>query len=61
MRDETIARLAHLCADTPHATGAEGRRNLMLCMTRDLSTRRGEAVRLPAAPEELQAGLQAKA
>ena len=63
MRDETIAWLTHLYtgADMPHATGAEGHRNLMLCMACDLSAKRGEAVRLPAAPEELQAGLQAKA
>lgn len=62
MREESIAWLTHLHtgADMPHATGAEGHRNLMLCMACDLSAKRGEAVRLPVDPEELVAGLTAK-
>jgi hypothetical protein len=42
---------------TPHATAAEGHSNLLLTMAMDLSARRGQPVKLPITPEELQAGL----
>jgi hypothetical protein len=38
---------------TPHATAADGHRNLMLTMAMDLSARTGRAVRLPVEPEDL--------
>ena len=62
MRDESIAWLAHVYTgtDMPHATGAEGHRNLMLCMACDLSAKRREVVKLPIDAEELEAGLKAR-
>ena len=62
MRDESIAWLSHVYtgADMPHATGAEGHRNLMLCMACDLSAKRKQVVKLPIDPEELHAGLKAR-
>ena len=55
MREETNAWFAriHSSLDTPHATAADGHRNLMLTMAMDLSAARGEVVRLPVEPEEL--------
>jgi myo-inositol 2-dehydrogenase/D-chiro-inositol 1-dehydrogenase len=44
---------------TPHATAAEGHRNLMLTMAMDLSAKRREEVELPISPDELMAGLEA--
>jgi myo-inositol 2-dehydrogenase / D-chiro-inositol 1-dehydrogenase len=44
---------------TPHATAAEGHRNLMLTMAMDLSAKTGKEVSLPISPEELMAGLEA--
>ena len=44
----------------PHATGAEGHRNLMLTMACDLSAKRKKAVALPIEPEDLHAELTAK-
>lgn len=62
MREESNAWLAHLYTgvEMPHATGAEGHRNLMLTMACDLSAKRKKAVALPIEPEELHAGLTAK-
>ena len=49
MREETNAWLArvHTGLETPHATAADGHRNLMMTMSMDLSAKRGEALRLP--------------
>lgn len=33
--------------DTPHATATEGHRNLLLTMAMDLSSARGEVLKLP--------------
>lgn len=44
---------------TPHATAAEGHRNLVLTMAMDLSAKRGTEVALPIDPAELMAGLEA--
>ena len=44
---------------TPHATAAEGHRNLMLTMAMDLSAKTGKEVSLPISPGELMAGLEA--
>ena len=43
--------------NTPHATAAEGHRNLVLTMAMDLSAKRGAEVALPIDPAELMAGL----
>ena len=43
---------------TPHATAAEGHRNLLLTMAMDLSAKRGVPVSLPITPEELREGLR---
>ena len=55
MREETNAWFAriHSGLKTPHATAADGHRNLLLTMAMDLSAARGEVVRLPIAPDEL--------
>ncbi len=55
MRQETQAWLSriHTDLDTPHATAAEGHRNLMLTMAMDYSAKIGKAVTLPIEPEEL--------
>ncbi len=45
--------------DTPHATAAEGHRNLMLTMAMDLSAKTGKEVKLPISPDELMEGLEA--
>lgn len=55
MREETLTwynRLAKGFA-TPHATAAEGHRNLLLTMAMDLSARTGKPVQLPIEPEQL--------
>ena len=44
---------------TPHATAAEGHRNLMLTMAMDLSAKQGKELKLPIDPAELMAGLNA--
>ncbi|MEE8363393.1 MAG: Gfo/Idh/MocA family oxidoreductase [Dehalococcoidia bacterium] len=56
MREETNAWLAriHSGLDTPHATAADGHRNLLLTMAMDLSAKRGEVVRLPVTPADLR-------
>ena len=55
VREETYAWLTRLYhgVPTPHATAAEGHRNLLLTMAMDLSARTGKPVKLPIAPEEL--------
>jgi myo-inositol 2-dehydrogenase/D-chiro-inositol 1-dehydrogenase len=55
MREETNTwfQRIHMRQRTPHATAADGHRNLMLTMAMDLSARRGRPVPLPADPEEL--------
>jgi len=60
MREETATWFNRLSngVSTPHATAAEGHRNLLLTMAMDYSARLGQPVSLPADPEELQAGLQ---
>jgi len=49
MRDETNSWLTRLCmgVETPHATAADGHRNLVLTMAMDLSAARGTALKLP--------------
>ncbi len=55
MREETNAWYQRLQTgqDTPHATAADGHRNLLLTMAMDLSAKRGEVVPLPPDPSEL--------
>ncbi|MCY3874089.1 MAG: Gfo/Idh/MocA family oxidoreductase [Rhodobacteraceae bacterium] len=55
MREETNAwyQRLHTGQDTPHATAADGHRNLLLTMAMDLSAKRGEVVPLPPDPSEL--------
>jgi predicted dehydrogenase len=61
MREETNTwfKRIYLGVDTPHATAAEGHRNLMLTMAMDLSAKRRKEVMLPIDPVELMAGLDA--
>lgn len=55
VREETYAWLSRLYhgIETPHATAADGHRNLLLTMAMDLSARSGKAVPLPVSPEDL--------
>ncbi|RMD95744.1 MAG: gfo/Idh/MocA family oxidoreductase [Alphaproteobacteria bacterium] len=59
MREETNSWFQRLYTGqrTPHATAADGHRNLMLTMAMDLSAKRGAPVALPVTPEELMAEL----
>jgi len=59
MREETATWFNRLAGGvaTPHATAAEGHRNLLLTMAMDYSARLGRPVSLPADPEELRRGL----
>lgn len=55
VREETnswFARL-HMGTETPHATAADGHRNLVLTMAMDLSAARGEVVKLPVDLKDL--------
>ena len=54
IREETNAWLARLYTglETPHATVADGHRNLILTMAMDLSAERGQALKLPIDLEE---------
>ncbi|MFH1489317.1 MAG: Gfo/Idh/MocA family oxidoreductase [Pseudomonadota bacterium] len=54
IREETNAWFARVCAglETPHATAADGHRNLLLTMAMDLSAARGEVLKLPMDLEE---------
>jgi predicted dehydrogenase len=57
IREETNTWLARIQTDlkTPHATAADGHRNLLMTKAMDLSAKRREALRLPVDPEELEA------
>ncbi|NKB49006.1 MAG: gfo/Idh/MocA family oxidoreductase [Alphaproteobacteria bacterium] len=59
MREETNSWFNRIYngKKTPHATAAEGHRNLVLTMAMDLSAKRGAEVKLPIDPAELMAGL----
>lgn len=55
MREETTTWLSSLVtgAHTPHATAADGHRNLLLTMAMDLSARTGTPIDLPIEPADL--------
>lgn len=55
MREETNSwfQRLHTGQETPHATAADGHRNLLLTMAMDLSARRRRPVSLPVEPAEL--------
>ena len=57
MREETNAWFGrvHTGLSTPHATAADGHRNLINTMAMDLSAARGEPVKLPVDLDELSA------
>ncbi|WP_200832487.1 Gfo/Idh/MocA family protein [Candidatus Halocynthiibacter alkanivorans] len=57
MREETNSWFQRLYTgqSTPHATAADGHRNLMLTMAMDLSAREGKVISLPVTPEQLMA------
>ena len=59
MREETNAWYQRIYTgqSTPHATAADGHRNLLLTMAMDLSAKRGAPVSLPASPDELMEAL----
>jgi myo-inositol 2-dehydrogenase/D-chiro-inositol 1-dehydrogenase len=61
MREETNTWFQRIYnkKTTPHATAAEGHRNLMLTMAMDLSAKTGKEIKLPITPEELMEGLEA--
>jgi myo-inositol 2-dehydrogenase/D-chiro-inositol 1-dehydrogenase len=61
MREETNTWFQRIYnkKTTPHATAAEGHRNLMLTMAMDLSAKTGKEIKLPISPEDLMAGLEA--
>lgn len=60
MREETMTWFSRLTKgiQTPHASAADGHRNLLLTMAMDLSARRGAPVKLPISPEQLRDGLR---
>jgi hypothetical protein len=53
MKEETIAWFTRIMLgiESPHASAADGHRNLMLTMAMDRSARLGEEVTLPIDPE----------
>lgn len=55
MREETNAwyQRIHLGQPTPHATAADGHRNLMMTMAMDLSAKRGQPVEMPLDADDL--------
>ena len=55
MREETNAWYGRIYngLETPHATAADGHRNLILTMAMDLSAARGEIIKLPVDINEL--------
>lgn len=57
MREETLSWYNRLTRSipTPHATAADGHRNLLLTMAMDASARTGKPVSLPVTPETLVA------
>lgn len=56
MREETATWFSRvsLGIDTPHATAADGHRNLLLTMAMDLSAHTGRPITLPVDPEVLR-------
>lgn len=60
MREETNSWFQRIYngKSTPHATAAEGHRNLILTMAMDLSAKKGMELDLPIDPAELMAGLE---
>lgn len=56
LREETNSWLAHLYTglQTPHATAAEGHRNLILTMAMDYSSKIGKPVTLPIDPKLIE-------
>ncbi len=58
MREETLTWFNRLVKgfDTPHATAADGHRNLMLTMAMDYSAKLGKPVKLPLEPTDLLEG-----
>ena len=60
MREETNSWFNRIYSGkrTPHATAAEGHRNLVLTMAMDLSAKRCAELKLPIDPAELMAGLE---
>ena len=61
MREETNTWFQRIYnkKDTPHATAAEGHRNLILTMAMDLSAKMGREIELPIDPVDLMKGLEA--
>ncbi len=61
MREETNSWFSRIYSgkQTPHATAAEGHRNLVLTMAMDLSAKQGKELPLPIDPGELMEGLNA--
>ncbi len=61
MREETNSWFNRIYSGkrTPHATAAEGHRNLVLTMAMDLSAKQGKELPLPIDPGELMEGLNA--
>ena len=59
MREETNAWYQRIYTGqrTPHATAADGHRNLLMTMAMDLSANRGAPVALPPDPDELMSEL----
>jgi hypothetical protein len=55
MRDETNSWFVRIQTGlkTPHASAAEGHRNLLLTMAMDLSAKRGTEIKLPLDLDEL--------
>ena len=55
MREETLTWYNRLTKGfkTPHATAADGHRNLLLSMAMDKSARVGTPISLPITPESL--------
>ena len=55
MREETLTWYNRLTTgiSSPHATAADGHRNLLLTMAMDLSARTGQPVKLPISPSDL--------
>ena len=60
MREETNTWFQRIYnkKDTPHATAAEGHRNLMLTMAMDLSAKTGREIELPVSADDLMGELE---
>jgi predicted dehydrogenase len=60
MREETMTWFNHLTTgvQTPHASAADGHRNLLLTMAMDLSAKEGLPLRLPIEAHELKQRLE---